>query len=315
MMDTIKEHPQSRRKQGCLVIVSFLSVFLHLGCLQADQSTISKTNKIQSSLVEGGKKSVLYLSCKSSVSENKIHNSYCSDVIKSIYSGYSVIAQSFPPAVSSGECSAKIQDKLNEINWLLLIQEDISISQIATNFVNWVDGGGEVISSLKRFLIYPEELDMASSIISYYNNSSISFGNDQNKKINTLFEISYDRDAPALFKSCQSASLNKENYCTAMISGIWIGYALAHYGLKYPETTDKCDEAIKQNVFKGFENRYLLGPACYAERRKTNDATIKSYLKKIAQKSPDKIMVIGKESPYLEMIRTIEATCENKVGD
>lgn len=253
---------------------------------------------------------LLYNSCKESLEKNTLFDSYCADVIRGMLAGYSLITQAFPPAINN-ECSEEITEALHRQKWLLSL-DNITLEGMAKSYVSWVKLKKGRLDELKAVLASPDEIDMASAIISEYSEGEKKIGlYVANQSIDSMLRLPNSKDAASLYESCSASEEALQSYCNGTISGIWIGYGIAYQGVLKPLVKGKCTGVVEKSVLKGFKDRYLLGPACYASKRKSHEVVRNAYLSRINEMSPEKIMRLGKEAPYFEMIRVIEETCEN----
>lgn len=289
---------------------SFLLVF---AVLFAGQSFASdKGVKNSDAALPIPHRSELFESCKESVASPNFEVSYCADLLRNALYGFTWITSSTPPS-NWGKCDKELKANENAFKWLRYLPKAISLVEIAKRYVS--QKSANAIQPLASpFLMTDDEQELASVIASYKHRAGTalnkSFENELGKRL--------DSKTPYwLYESCRSVRDPMRgvtfigDYCDAVVSGLWIGYAVAYSTLPNIGDDHIC-EGKRARQIENLRERYWSGFACDGTRRKTNFDTAIAYIDSVERRTPSQLLRLADEPPHLEVVRQISALCKKK---
>ena len=260
--------------------------------------------------------SYLFSNCKVSLRDQKIKDSYCADVIRSAqYSSLWVLQAMFS---YNDPCLKEKKAAQAEMALIPRVSFVASIEDVAKQYVEFVEKGSPPISSLENILIGQDEIMMASSMISNYKNASIPtpVADDMNTKLPWGEPSAWKDDTYDLFKQCSWVEKSRgaweifdRSYCNALISGIWIGYAVTQYDPPFYNEGEVCAKERNEYVQAIFR-RYNHSEACYLPHRKTNKEIARSFVQMVNSMSAGSAMILQKNGAFLSMLGAINKTCD-----
>lgn len=296
-------------------VLLLLSTPLFTALAKDNSSSQLSTNKVEKTPTPVSS-SQLYRSCKESIDDKTFDHSFCSEFIRSAFIGFSAITQIIHP-IGKEKCFKERQTTIQQLQWLNYLPESVDIREIARTYLRNKDLLKELPSkqseALQQYLVDDDEIEIARSIASYKSFKTIFL----NKKIEkALTQAPASVSSYDLYKSCQEfqnsyKKTDNLTLCSAVISGLWVGYALAKYDLpSYPPDT-QCAKGLNR-IVNDFTRRFSGDTACSRSSRMSNQKTASKYLSSIDQKSPIGILHVGNENPHFQMIRVISSQCQGR---